>query len=96
MLVFTVQTGTPAALDAADPEPGCDCFGGIGTNFEQLVEACAPGATSLTSPPGMGIPLQQGADIVVQIHYPEGSGGQLDSTRLNYVLYSESLFNDDC
>jgi hypothetical protein len=34
-------------------------------------------------PNGFGIKLKQNSAIVIQVHYPAGSAGQLDSTRVN-------------
>jgi hypothetical protein len=86
VLVFQDTTGTCAALDAADPAPGYTSFGGVGSNNASLVAAWVPGSSPRMYPAGMGIPMKAGADLVLQIHYPSGVAGQLDSTRVNLVL----------
>jgi hypothetical protein len=92
VLVFQDTTGTCAALDAADPAPGYTSFGGVGSNDASLIAAWVPGSTPRIYPAGMGIPMQAGADLVLQIHYPSGVAGELDSTRINLVLdYSSGL-----
>jgi len=57
------------ALDAADPRPGYECFGG--PSFEPAigVGAYVPGASAQALPAGTGIPLPAGTRFVVQIHY---------------------------
>jgi hypothetical protein len=92
VLVFQDTTGTCAALDAADPAPGYTSFGGVGSSNASLIAAWVPGSSPRMYPNGMGIPMKAGADLVLQIHYPSGVAGQLDSTRVNLVLdYSSGL-----
>lgn len=92
VLVFQDTTGTCAALDAADPAPGYTSFGGVGSSTANLIAAWVPGITPRMYPSGMGIPMRAGADLVLQIHYPSGVAGELDSTRINLVLdYSTGL-----
>lgn len=86
VLVYQDTTGQAQALDDADPEPGYTSFGGIGVTDAKLIGLWVPGAASYTTPPGMGIKLLAGADIVLQVHYPEASEGLLDSTRVNFAF----------
>ena len=83
-LVYQDTTGQAQALDDADPDPGYVSFGGIGVADAKLIGLWVPGATSYSAPEGMGIKLYAGADIVIQVHYPQGSDGLLDSTRVNF------------
>lgn len=50
-----------------------------------------PGAEPIlfpgTAPAKMGINLPAGSNIVLQIHYPAGSGGQQDSTQVRIYFY---------
>ncbi len=86
VLVFQDNSGQAAALDAADIEPGYASFGGIGVDGAKLVGVWAPGASAYFTPPGMGIKLLAGSDIVIQVHYPATSAVQVDSTRINIRL----------
>ncbi len=86
VLVYQDTTGQAQQLDDADADPGYVSFGGIGVNEAELVGLWAPGASAWTAPPGMGVLLHAGADIVIQVHYPETSEGLLDSTRVNIEL----------
>jgi len=83
VILFQDTTGTVEQLDAEDPELGYTCFGGIGTESISILAAWAPGASASFSPEGMGIFLPKGATLVAQIHYPEGTAGEIDSTLVN-------------
>mgnify|MGYP005850544947 CR=1 FL=1 len=58
------------ALDAADPEPGYECFGGFVVDAQSL----AGGGTGRRSPGGTGYAFPPGTKFVVQIHYNYASG----------------------
>ena len=83
VLVFQDTTGQAQQLDAADPDPGYTNFGGIGVDNAPLVGIWAPGSPAMSTPDGMGIKLYQGADLVIQVHYPADDEPRLDSTRIN-------------
>lgn len=91
VLVYQDTTGQAQALDDADPDPGYVSFGGIGVNDAKLIGFWVPGASSFATPEGMAIKLFAGADIVMQVHYPNGSDGLLDSTRINF-RYDPDVF----
>lgn len=38
----------------------------------------------------MGMRIKAGSNILVQIHYPEGTAGQIDSTSILFYLYSDA------
>ncbi|MCB0685499.1 MAG: T9SS type A sorting domain-containing protein [Saprospiraceae bacterium] len=83
VILFQDTSGIPEQLDAADPNLGYTCFGGIGTNTASMVAGWVPGSSAFSAPEGMGIYLPKGATLVAQIHYPEGSAGEIDSTLIN-------------
>lgn len=83
VLVYQDTSGQAQALDDAEPGAGYPGFGGIGVEGAPLIGVWVPGAPVMSTPDGMGIKLLAGADIVIQVHYPQGSEGQLDSTRVN-------------
>src|SRR4051812_29336083 len=39
----------------------------------------------------MGIKLKSNSRIIAQVHYPQGSDGQTDSTRANFILTTNPL-----
>ncbi len=89
-LVYYDTTGTCAALDAADPAPGYTSFGGVGSNSATLLGGWVPGTTSAFLPTGMGIRVPPNGDFVIQIHYPAGTQGESDSTKINFFYSSLS------
>jgi hypothetical protein len=86
VLVYQDPTGQAQALDEADIEPGYISFGGIGVDEAKLVGIWVPGSEPFFTPPGMGIKLDAGADLVIQVHYPATSNVEVDSTRVNIQL----------
>jgi len=66
-----------------------DCMGVAGN----LVAGYTPGSAPTIFPNGdgikMGVPLESGANMVMQMHYPEGSAGTVDSTKVNFFFYPE-------
>ena len=94
VLVYQDTSGLAQGLDDADPQPGYTSFGGIGVDNAPLVGIWVPGSPVLSTPLGMGIKLFAGADLVIQVHYPSGSGFQMDSTRVNLEFSYEPFTRD--
>ncbi|MGZ3408532.1 MAG: hypothetical protein ACXVAN_18910, partial [Polyangia bacterium] len=57
------------ALDAKDPLPGYECFGGAGWTGAIEIGAAAVGSAPKPFPNGSGAPLPAGTRYVVQVHY---------------------------
>lgn len=98
VLIYQDTTGTPDILDAADPGPGYTSFGGIGSNAANLIGAWVPGSSPKKLPYGIASTLFKNSKIVIQIHYPRGTNGAKDSTKINirYSTHSnprEAYFN---
>jgi len=92
VLVYYDPTNSSAALDAADPGPGFTSFGTAMNNQETvLLGGWVPGSEFMELPLGFGALIEAGSDIVVEIHYPEGSDGQTDETLVNFH-FSTSQF----
>jgi hypothetical protein len=89
VLVYADTTGASAALDAQDPGPGYTSFGGIGVNNAVLIGGWVPGSQPMQYPQGFGVKLSKKAKLVLQIHYPAGSNGTVDSTKLR-IFFSSS------
>jgi Secretion system C-terminal sorting domain/Copper type II ascorbate-dependent monooxygenase, N-terminal domain/Copper type II ascorbate-dependent monooxygenase, C-terminal domain len=83
VLVFQDASGDCLQLDANSPGPGYTNYGGAGSNNAKLVFAWVPGSEPYTLPDGFGIKLTANSALVFQIHYPAGTTGMLDSTRVN-------------
>lgn len=56
------------AKDAADPGPGYTCFGGPGLGTG-TIGGWAPGGQGYDYPNGIGIPIDPGSVLVIQVHY---------------------------
>ena len=73
-----------ASVDAAEEGPGWTCFGGSGIdNFTdvddaQWLGAWAPGGRESVQRPGLGVPLDAGSQIVMQVHYDLLAGDDAD------------------
>jgi len=75
-----------------DTTDGC-----LGVNGASLMTGFTPGAGPTIFPStgnmNMGMTIMPNSNLVLQIHYPEGSGGQLDSTYVNIFFYPDSVTN---
>lgn len=94
VLVYADTTGQCATLDANHPGPGYVSFGGPGTSDAIMLGGWVPGTQPMEFPANFGVRLTKNSDIVIQIHYPAGSAGQEDSTKIKfYFSSSPSLRN---
>ncbi len=81
ILIYEDTTGQSVSLDNNTPEPGYTSFGGPGFTAS-LVGGWVPGTRPEEYPAGMGVKLHKNSRLVLQIHYPNGSAGKTDSTKL--------------
>ena len=82
-------SGTAVNLDAQDPDPGYESFGGFGFNAESnFFGAWVPGALTLEYPPGIGRTIPAGSDLLLQMHYGPSPIEEVDQTEIN-VFFSE-------
>ena len=88
VLIFQDSTNTPAQLDANQSGPGYTNAGGTGSLASKLIAGWTPGASPYYTPVGTGFRLAANTNIVVQVHYPSGSQGLVDSTRINFKITS--------
>jgi len=65
--------------------------GGTGSAGSKLIYEYVPGALPYFTPVGTGLRLAPNTRIVMQIHYAPGSQGQVDSTRINFKLTTNSV-----
>ncbi|MBC7873024.1 MAG: T9SS type A sorting domain-containing protein [Ferruginibacter sp.] len=93
VLVYQDTTANHAAqiLDNASPGPGYTSFGGIGINSPILIDAWVAGTSVKKLPSIFGKRIYTNSDIVVQVHYPAGSSGRLDSTKVRLYYNSNPL-----
>ncbi len=87
VLVYSDTTGECAALQAASTTPpGYPDFGGVGSNSAVLLGGWVPGSMPMSYPHGFGVRLAAHSDIVIQIHYPSGTVGLVDSTEIHFFF----------
>ena len=91
VILFSDTSDIALDLDAADPGPGYTSFGGVGSTSAQQIGAWVPGSKANFTPSGMGFNLPANANLIMQIHYPFGSTGEVDSSRVNMRLSTDSL-----
>ena len=74
-----------------------DTSGCLGLNGASLMTGFTPGAGPTIFPStgsmNMGMTVSPGSNLVLQIHYPDGSGGFKDSTYVNLFFYPDSVTN---
>jgi hypothetical protein len=75
-------------LDAADPRPGYECFGGPGFGgFPRWLGAWAPGGPPVVYPEGTGLRMEPGSVVVLQMHYfTQGNEDRVDRTGIDVKL----------
>ncbi len=88
VILFQDTTDEAFVLDEEEPGLGYTCFGGTGTSTISMISGWVPGSSAVYAPEGMGIHLPKGATLIAQLHYPEGSEGQKDSTLIR-LKFSE-------
>jgi mono/diheme cytochrome c family protein len=83
IIAYVDTTGSAAALDKADPEPGYESFGGPGFTAAALLGGWFPGADAPILPQGVAMKLPANARIVLQIHYsPHSAAPSPDQTKI--------------
>ena len=75
-------SGWARRLDALDPRPGYERFGGPGIVVAGFLGGWTPGVTPHRLPAEMGMPMPAGADLVLQIHYHPSGKPERDRSRL--------------
>lgn len=92
-LVFQDTSDVPMNLDLADPLPGYSAFGGTGSGSSKLLSVYTPGQGAFTFAPGFGSKMLENSYIVVQMHYPGGVMGEVDSTQIRIKYATTTLRN---
>jgi hypothetical protein len=92
-LVFQDTSSLPFTLDQNDPLPGYSAFGGTGSPSSKLLTVYTPGQGAFNFAPGFGAVMLPNSYIVIQMHYPGGVSGQVDSTQVRLKYGASSLRN---
>jgi hypothetical protein len=88
VLVFQDTSNTCVNLDNADPGPGYTWFGDVGSSTATLIMGWVPGQGMWELPQNMGVKLLANSKIIIQVHYPGGTFGQVDSTQVRLTFSS--------
>ena len=88
VIAFLDTRGAARKLDAAAAGPGYTSFGGVGFAPSGTLGGWAPGNVPQRTPPGTGILLPKGADIVLQVHYHPSGKPETDRTKIG-LYFSE-------
>ena len=91
VLVFQDTSNTCIGLDNADPGPGYTWFGDVGSSTATLVIGWVPGQGMWELPQNMGVKLLANSNIIIQVHYPGGTFGQVDSTQVRFTFSSGAV-----
>lgn len=78
-LLYLDPEGVSEAWDGKDGKPGYDCFGDAGDGVEELVGSWVPGARTTRLPETIGVPLPTKGRIVMQVHYHDHGGHDMQS-----------------
>ncbi|MBP6455857.1 MAG: T9SS type A sorting domain-containing protein [Chitinophagaceae bacterium] len=85
-LIYVDSGNTTLNNDAAYLGPGYPGFGGVNSSTAKLIGAFVPGTTPFIFPSAFGMRLPANAVIIFSMHYPAGSVGQMDSSKINLFL----------
>jgi hypothetical protein len=88
-VLFLDDSGTARRLDAADPEPGYEGFGGPGFLPSGALGGWSVGNTPRRLPGGRGRFLRRGSDLVVQVHYHPDGVERLDRPEIGLFFVPE-------
>ena len=102
VILFRVPPDTVPAIenqDAADPGEGWTCFGGTGLERGGALDdapwlgAWAPGGSEQVMAEDLGVPMEKGSRIVMQVHYNllAGSTPDVSSAQLRVAPASKKL-----
>ena len=101
VILYLDSTDQTEKLDAADPEPGYDCYGGpgfalSGNLLNVLVNGYAlggwaPGARPERLPTGIGMKLGKNVRIVMQVHYNTLLRAGEDQTSIGLYFSQEPI-----
>lgn len=94
LIVHYPRTEAAAAmvrsLDAAEPGPGYSCFADARVGATPIA-AWAPGYGATRFPDGLGVRLEGGRPLVIEIHYNTLNGGGTDRTDVDLEVRTEGV-----
>ncbi len=81
-IMFLDNTGAAAKLDARDPGPGYESFGGPGFLPTGYLGSWAPGVGPNRLPEGTGVAFRPGTVVALQMHYTPTGRPERDRSRV--------------
>ncbi len=83
--IFADTTGACANLDSLSAGPG---FPGLGASSSgtTLLGVWVPGSAPMVYPSGFSMKMYHHTDIVLEVHYPAGTAGMVDSTEVHFFF----------
>ena len=90
-VLFLDESGRARELDAADPRPGYEGFGGPGFLPSGALGGWSVGNTPRRLPGGRGRYLRKGSDLVVQVHYHPDGVERTDRSEIGIFFVDEPV-----
>jgi len=95
VILYKVEPGNAYRVqerDDAEPGPGYTCFGQTGAGYSETLMAWAPGQNREFLEEGLGRRVEEGAQLVLQVHYnalaiPKGEAVPPDNTAVDLWLH---------
>ncbi len=83
-IYYSDSTGQARELDEQTPEPGYPAFTSLSRDFvpSEALGGWSPGSGPQTLPEGVGIPIQAGADIILEMHYHLSGKATTDASQI--------------
>ncbi len=88
-LVFVDASGVGRQKDAATPEPGYQTSGSIDIPIAGMLGVWTPGMTPRYFPPGIGVPVRPGMDLVLQLHLHPSGREEVDQSSIA-IYYADA------
>ncbi|MSR66965.1 MAG: ascorbate-dependent monooxygenase [Pedosphaera sp.] len=82
VIAYTDTTGNGRKRDATTIEPGYRTFGGPGFFGAEWLDGWAPGKNPRHLPPGHGMLVPKGADIILEVHYKKSGKAETDQSQI--------------
>ena len=91
VLLYLDTSGKARQLDAADPGLGYGSGGGVGFRSGTQLGEWAPGNQPRQLPPGVGMLLPKGSDLVLQVHYNRNGKAEKDRSKIGLRFAKEAV-----
>ncbi len=90
-IIYLDNSGRARKRDAETPEPGWRTSGSIDVGISGMVGVWTPGATPRFFSNNVGIPLDKGADIVMQLHIHPSGKPETDQSKMGLYFAKQPV-----